>query len=100
MAELIAAQELINRYPESAPEMANANMPYPTFGGEALALLALARGVEFPITSRTQNRTRSQRCAVSCSPSRRGTTAFAVADESDSVRLPALAPLHQKEHVS
>jgi hypothetical protein len=43
MADIIAAQELINRYPASAPEMANVNMPYPTFGGEALALLALAK---------------------------------------------------------
>lgn len=43
MADIISAQELINRYPDSAPELANVNMPYPTFGAEALALLALEK---------------------------------------------------------
>ena len=43
MAEIVAAQDLINRYPDTTPSLANAQMPYATFGSEAFATLALQK---------------------------------------------------------
>ena len=46
MAELVNSEELIARYPDSAPEAGNPGMPYATFGSEIAELIALGEKPE------------------------------------------------------